>query len=185
VSLDFTNTELLTQSTSLPDDSDTLTVACWIQCDVANSGDYNTVWSLEINSNTNLVLQTGGTTGEIYLWHTYNGGEYGSDLSRAISTGDNWYYVCIRKNADTVDMDTRIPSAATLTNTDEAYPSTAWAPTSLKIAEDAYGSEDWNGRICYFKMWNAVLSDAEVKAESLQAVPVLSLIHISEPTRPY
>ena len=55
----------------------------------------------------------------------------------------------------------------------------------ISIGRDSYGGERFNGDIDEFAIWSSGLSVAEALALYNGNASLLSLIHISEPTRPY
>lgn len=84
----------------------------------------------------------------------------------------NWYFGALTHDGSTLRGYAGLLTAASLSTQSVAFAQTPTGLTNLRIGRTSFTSEFLNGRIAGFKVWDAVLSAADLEMERRQLVPV-------------
>lgn len=113
-----------------------------------------------------VYLGTNATGTQLYVEHTSSSSLNLVDLATA-----TWFFWAVTaQNLQAVQGYYAVPGAASLTNQATPGGLTSFTPTSFRLCNTDAG-DWWNGRIAYVKVWDAVLTAAELFAEMSNGRP--------------
>ena len=150
--------------------SGSFSISCWINIDVAPSGDYYTVFAADNASSIGFALFTHpGTSGRLRFEIGTNGADWRNVYSTNALSASTWYHVVVvvdrSTNSAQMYIDGTLQSNASDTGTAAGSLSVVGTvPTKANYwgASDNTALTYWDGKIDDGALWNRALTSAEV-----------------------
>lgn len=168
------NNDFLRRTTNLPASATNCTMTLWIRRATDPSwGSFSMLMGLEDAAEDSRWMLGFNSSNQLYVTVANNGSEEWSAFSSTPSA-NTWTFVAIQCQG-TGQTDVKAYWAQpgdTSFNTHSEGDCDDFTPAFLKLGGDTnYGGTSFNGQLCYFKVWDDVLTEQELWAEMYQGQP--------------